>query len=131
MQQMVRALGQGLSQKFRVKRLHVGVFVGEAKRRRFIKTPENISALLGALYSIVDWLTAAARAAAGTRHDLDKVILYAAGLERLQKLSGVSKATHDRRPDRARAGNLERSFQPCMPRTAVKASGSGLLPVTR
>ena len=48
MQQMVRALGQGLSQKFRVKRLHVGVFVGEAKRRRFIKTPENISALLGA-----------------------------------------------------------------------------------
>ena len=57
MQQMVRALGEGFSQKFRVKRLHVGVFVGEAKRRRFIKTPEDISARLGALYSIVDWLT--------------------------------------------------------------------------
>ena len=70
---------RGVFQKFRVKRLHIGVFVGEAKRRRFIKTPENVSARLGALLAVVDWLTAAARAAAGTRHDLYKVILYTAG----------------------------------------------------
>ena len=59
-------------------------------------------------------LTAAAGAAAGTCHDLHKVILYAAGLERLQKLSGVPKAAHNCRADLACAGDLKAGFLPAL-----------------
>ncbi len=114
MQQMMRTLGQRLSEILFVKRLHIGVFMRETKGHLVVKSPQDISARLGALLAVVNRLTAAAGAAAGTCHDLHKVILYAAGLERLQKLSGVSETAHNRRADRACTGNVETRFLPAL-----------------
>ena len=114
MQQMVRTFGQRLSEILFVKCLHIGVFMRETKGHLVVKSPQDISARLGALLAVVNRLTAAAGAAAGTCHNFHKIILNAAGLERLQKLSGVSETTDHRRADRACTGNVETRFLPAL-----------------
>ena len=67
MQQMVRTFGQRLSEILFVKRLHIGVFMRETKEHLVIKSPQDISARLGALLAVVNRLAAAACAAAGAQ----------------------------------------------------------------
>ena len=107
MQQMVRTFGQRLSEILFVKRLHIGAFMRETKGHLVVKSPQDISARLGALLTVVNRLTAAARAAAGAGHDLNEVILHVAGGNRLHELPGVAESTDHRRADRACTGNVE------------------------
>lgn len=131
-QQMVRTLRQGLAQILGIKRLYIGIFVREADRRLAVEAPKDVASALGALFAVVDGLTAAACAAAGTGHDFDEIIRHAAGFDGFHQLSCVRKAAHDRRADGARAGNVERGFLP-----ALHAAHGGeririrFLPVTR
>ena len=60
----------------------------------------------------MDGLAAAARAAAGTGHDLDKVIRCVAALDSLNELAGFPERAHDRDAHVARAGDVERRLLP-------------------
>ena len=130
-QQVVRALGQRLAQILRVQRLHIGVFVGEAQRRIVIEAPEDVSPLLRAFLAVVNGLSSAAQPPgqaiistksysacpdASASRSLLVFLRPLATAVRTVPAPGMSKLA---------------SFQPCMPRTAVNASGSGFLPVTR
>ena len=132
MQQVVGALGKGLVQIFRVKRLHIGIFVGEAQRRIVIEAPEDVSPLLRAFLAVVNGLSSAARAAAGTGHNLYEIIFRLSGRQRFEKPSRVSEAAGHRRADRARAGNVEARFLPALHAAhRRKRIGIRVLPVAR
>ena len=111
MQQMVRTLRQGLAKILFVKRLHIGVFMRETKVHLVVKSPQDISARLGALLAVVNRLAAAACAAAGAGHDLNKVILHVAGGNRLRlwKISRIFRST-DAPLDMRMSQELERQL---------------------
>ena len=121
---MVRTFGQRLSEILFVKRLHIGVFMRETKGHLVVKSPQDISARLGALLAVVNRL---GQAMTSTKS-------YCTWPEAIASMSFLvlpSPLTTAVRTVPAQGISKLASFQPCMPRTAVKASGSGFSPVTR
>ena len=127
---MVRTFGQRLSEILFVKRLHIGVFMRETKEHLVIKSPQDISARLGALLAVVNRPPPAqppGQAMTSTKS-------YCTWPEAIASMSFLvlpSPLTTAVRTVPAPGTSKLASFQPCIPRTAVKASGSGFSPVTR
>ena len=59
---------------------------------RFMSVIQDAAALFRQLHAVVDGLTAAAGAAAGTGHDLHEVIAHLAPLQGGHELAGVQQA---------------------------------------
>ena len=95
-EQMMRFLSEGLAEIVAIERLHVGIFVREAQRFALVEPPEHAAACLRQLLPVMNGLTAAARAAAGTGHDLDKVIADLATLDGVEQLPRVAESAHHR-----------------------------------
>ena len=111
-QQVVRLFAKRRAEVVLVERLDIRILVREAQKLTLIEPPEHVAAILGKLGTVVDGLAAAARAAAGTGHDLDKVIRCVAALDSLNELAGFPERAHDRDAHVARAGDVERRLLP-------------------
>ena len=93
MQQLMRTMGEGFLQIFLIQLLYKGIFVAEADHRAGIQLAQHLSALRRQLHAVGDGLSAAACAAAGTGHNLHKIILYSTGLDGAEQLAGISQPT--------------------------------------
>lgn len=78
MQQMMCHFTAGVTQKFAIEGLNLGIFMGEAHDILPVIAVEYLAALSCALFIIMNGLAAAAYTAAGTGHNLYEVILHLA-----------------------------------------------------
>src|SRR5699024_6817117 len=93
-------VGQRRSEIFAVKLLDIRIFMGITDFGMLIQEIQPFPAFKGPLLSIVNRLAAAADAAAGTGHDLYKVIVDLAALDLLQKPPGIAQPADNSRPNR-------------------------------
>lgn len=85
-------MGHGTPQILIIKPLHIRVLVGVPVFCAGIQIIESLSPLECQLSAVVDRLPAAARAAARTFHDFNKIIMTFAPLDLLKEPSGVAEA---------------------------------------
>ena len=99
--------------------------MGEAQRHTLVNVPENVAAGLRQLLSVMDRLSAAAGAAAGTGHDLHEIIAGLAFLQRVHQLTGIAQTADHRHAHLPRSGDLKGSFLPAV-HTADSTEGIGI-----
>lgn len=131
MQQLLSQRRERLAQELAVARLDIGILVRETNVRSGIQAPEHLATLGCQLAAVVDGLTAATDAAARARHNLNEIIAHAAVANRVEQTGSVAQPVCH---GDAHLGAIDighGSFQPSRPRTSVKKSASGFLPVTR
>ena len=92
MQQVMGLFAQGSCEVFLIQRQHVGVLVGEAELIVGVQPPKDAAALIRQLAAVYDGLSAAASAAAGAGHYLNKVVMHLAALDSLNKLARIAEA---------------------------------------
>ena len=83
-------LTKGLAQEFSIETLYIWVIMGLTERTLFVQTIQLFATTASQLLTVMNRLTAAANAAAGTGHNLYEVIMYLAGTNILHKITGVA-----------------------------------------
>ena len=112
-------------------RLHRRIFMGKAQIGNGVQTVKLFSPAFRQLLAVVDGLSAAAGAAAGTGHHFHKVILHFAPAQSLDQPPGVAQAADYGHPNGG-VGNVEGGFLPAVPYPAhPEGIGGRFLPVTR
>ena len=92
MKQLVGQMRSWLSKVIVVQFLYLLVFVGEADCIFLIHGVELGASLFSQLFSVVNRLSAASGAAAGTGHDLHEIVAHIAFLKGVYQLSGIAQA---------------------------------------
>ena len=112
--QMVGYIAEGLFHELPIQLVDLGILVGEPGGGGLVDVPQDAAALFRQLHAVVDGLTAAAGAAAGTGHDLHEVIAYLAPLQGGHELAGVQQAAGHRHGHRSGSGDIELGFLPAV-----------------
>ena len=98
MQQVVALFPQRLAEKFGVQTLYGRIVVRGSHRLVRVDRIERLHSRPHGRRVGADGLSAAADAAAGTRHDLDEMQVVAAGANLIEQSAGVAQAAGDRHP---------------------------------
>ena len=91
MQQFLGQRRERRTQELAIARLNIGILVREANLGVRIEAPEHLATLGSQLATVVNGLTATTDAAAGARHDLDKVIAHTAVANCVEQAGGIAQ----------------------------------------
>ena len=119
------AMAQGLMEVLVIQGLYLRVLMGEAHRHILVNVPENVAAGLRQLLSVMDRLSAAAGAAAGTGHDLHEIVAGFPLLQSVHQLTGIAQAADHRHTHLPCSGDLKGGFLPAV-HTADSTEGIGI-----
>ena len=124
MEQMVGTVAQRLFEVLVVQLQHILVLMGVANLHVLIDGPQHITAVLGHFLAVVDGLTTAAGAAAGTGHHFHEIVADLAVLQGVHQAAGIAQTTDNGHADGTGTGDGEGGFLPAI-HAADGAEGIG------